>query len=66
MPKMKTNKSAAKRVRTNGGGKVRRPHAGLGHMMRGKSAARRRKLRKHGMASPGDSARMKRLLPNDN
>jgi large subunit ribosomal protein L35 len=61
--KMKTNSSAKKRLRLTGSGRVRRGSAGLSHMMIGKSANRRRKLRKHNMVDDADQKRMKRLLP---
>lgn len=63
MPKMKTNRAAAKRFRVTGTGKVRRGKAGLNHLMRGKSANRLRKLRKHDIASDADTPVIKRLLP---
>jgi len=63
MPKMKTNRAAAKRFRVTGTGKVRRGKAGLNHLMRGKSANRLRKLRKHDILSDADVPAVKRLLP---
>jgi len=63
MPKMKTNSGAKKRFRLTGSGRVRRGKAGLSHMMMGKSANRRRKLRKNDIVSPADEDRIKRLLP---
>ena len=63
MPKMKTNSSAKKRLKLTGSGRVRRGSAGISHMMLGKSANRRRKLRKHNMVDDADQNRMKRLLP---
>jgi large subunit ribosomal protein L35 len=42
---------------------VKRGSAGLSHMMIGKSANRRRKLRKHEMVDDADAKRIKRLLP---
>src|SRR3954465_170347 len=63
MPKMKTNSSAKKRFKVTGSGRVRRGSAGLSHMMIGKSANRRRKLRKHAMVNDADEKRIKRLLP---
>lgn len=65
MPKMKTNRAAAKRLRVTGTGKIRRGKAGLSHMMRGKSAARRRNLRKNGIVKSVDQGRVKGLLPYD-
>ncbi len=63
MPKMKTNRAAAKRLRLTGKGRVRRGKAGLSHLMRGKSANRLRRLRKHDTVSDSHEARMKRLIP---
>jgi large subunit ribosomal protein L35 len=63
MPKMKTNRSAAKRLRATGSGRVRRSRSGLQHLMRGKSANRRRNLRKNGMVDESMEKRVKRLLP---
>ena len=63
MPKMKTNSSAKKRFKVTGSGRVRRASAGLSHMMIGKSANRRRKLRKNRMIDDADEKRVKRMLP---
>ncbi|MET0339724.1 MAG: 50S ribosomal protein L35 [Polyangiales bacterium] len=63
MPKMKTNSSAKKRFKVTGSGRVRRSSGGLQHGMLGKSANRRRKLRKHEMVNDADEKRIKRMLP---
>lgn len=63
MPKMKSNSGAKKRFRLTGSGRVRRGKAGLSHMMMGKSANRRRKLRKNDMVAAVDEDHVKRLLP---
>jgi len=63
MPKMKTSRAAAKRLRVISSGRVRRAKAGHRHLMRGKSARRLRKLRKNGMVDAVDEHRFKRLLP---
>jgi large subunit ribosomal protein L35 len=63
MPKMKTKRAAAKRLRVTGSGKIRRGTARASHMMRGKPARRLRKLRKHDLVDPADEKRFKRLLP---
>ncbi len=63
MPKMKSNRSAAKRFRVTGGGKVRRGKAGASHFMRGKPANRLRRLRKHDTVSDADVVHIKKLLP---
>lgn len=63
MPKMKTKRAAAKRLRVTGSGKIRRGTARASHMMRGKPARRLRKLRKHDLVDKADEKRFKRLLP---
>jgi len=63
MPKMKSHRGTAKRLRVTGSGRVRRAKAGLGHLMRGKSANRLRNLRKNGMVDESDEKRVLRLLP---
>jgi large subunit ribosomal protein L35 len=63
MPKMKTHRASAKRMQVTGSGRVKRGKAGLSHLMRGKPANRRRKLRKNTLVSAQESLRIKRLLP---
>lgn len=62
MPKKKTNKSAAKRFRITRNGKVMYHKAGTGHLLSSKSAKRKRNLRKTGVLSKAENARVKRLL----
>ena len=64
MPKMKTHRASAKRMQVTGSGRVKRGKAGLSHLMRGKPANRRRKLRKNTLVSAQESLRIKRLLPH--
>ena len=63
MPKMKTNRAAAKRFKLTGKGRVRRPKQGGQHGMIGKSRKRRRRLRDNDMVAPALEKRIKRLLP---
>ena len=63
MPKMKTNRAAAKRFRVSGSGKVRRPKGGLNHGMQEKSKKRLRRLRKNDMVDKAMANRVKLLLP---
>ncbi len=44
MPKQKTHKGLAKRVKITARGKVKHKRAGTGHLMRTKNAKRRRRL----------------------
>jgi large subunit ribosomal protein L35 len=62
MPKMKTNKSAAKRFRKTGSGKIRRNKANKSHILTKKAPKRKRQLTRPGLVSKADEARVKRLL----
>ncbi len=44
MPKQKTHKGLAKRVKVTARGKIKRRRAGTGHLMGSKNAKRRRRL----------------------
>ena len=63
MPKMKTNRAAAKRFRVTGSGRIRRSKSGLNHMMQEKSRKRLRRLRKNDMVERALEKRVKLLLP---
>ncbi len=63
MPKMKTNRGAAKRLRRTGKGKIKRMRANKSHILTKKSTKRTRRLRSATLVSPADMGRMKRLLP---
>lgn len=62
MPKMKTNRSAAKRFKITGKGKVSRRQANKSHILTKKTSKRKRHLRDAKIAAPGDAARVKRML----
>ena len=63
MPKMKTNRAAAKRFKVTGSGRVRRPKGGAQHNMIGKSRKRRRRLRNNDMVDNATEKRVKIMLP---
>ncbi|MBI5969856.1 MAG: 50S ribosomal protein L35 [Deltaproteobacteria bacterium] len=63
MPKIKTNKGAAKRFKITGSGKVSRRKAGLRHMLTSKSKANKRALGKSTTISKTHEASIKKLLP---
>jgi large subunit ribosomal protein L35 len=63
MPKMKTNKQAARRFKITGTGKVMRAHGGKSHLRRKKSKRSKNMFDKMFEVSPADSKRIKRLLP---
>lgn len=63
MPKMKTNRATAKRVRRTGTGKFKRMQANKSHILTKKTTKRKRHLRKSTLASHADEGRLRRLLP---
>jgi large subunit ribosomal protein L35 len=63
MPKMKSNRGAAKRFRITGTGKLRRARSSKSHLLTGKSGKRMRPLRKSILVDPADAKRMKVLVP---
>ena len=63
MPKIKTNKGAAKRFRLTSKGKIKRQKAYKSHILTKKSAKRKRNLRKTDLISPSDRSRVKDMLP---
>jgi large subunit ribosomal protein L35 len=62
MPKMKTNRGAAKRFKVTTSGKVRYKRSHARHMLTAKNRARKRKMRTPGEMSSADERRVKRLL----
>jgi large subunit ribosomal protein L35 len=63
MPKMKTNRSAAKRFSRTATGKLRHKRAFKNHILTKKSSKRIRQLRRAGILQPGDEKRMREILP---
>ncbi len=63
MPKIKTNRSAAKRFKATGSGGVKRSHAFTRHQMSCTSRKLKRKLRHSAMVAAADVPAVKRLLP---
>ena len=62
MPKKKTNKAAAKRVRVTATGKMKFSKPGTGHLLGSKSRKRKRNLRKAGVLSKPETRRMHVLI----
>ena len=62
MPKIKTNRGAAKRFRLTGTGKIKRMKAFTSHILTKKSTKRKRNLRKSTIATKADSTRIRRML----
>ena len=63
MPKMKTNRGAAKRFKTTGSGKIKRSKAFSSHILTKKSTKRKRKLRKSSLVDPSNVKQLARLIP---
>jgi large subunit ribosomal protein L35 len=64
MPKMKTHRGAAKRIRVTGTGKLRRRQAFMNHILEKKSSTRTRRLNRETDVAPSDERKMRRLLGN--
>jgi len=62
MPKIKTNRSIAKRFKVTKSGKVKRFRANSSHLLSGKKASRRRKLRKSALIKGKQAITYRRLL----
>jgi large subunit ribosomal protein L35 len=63
MPKMKTRKSAAKRYKITGTGRVLHKRTGMSHLRSGKSSRRKRRLRLEGEVRGEPRRKLHRLLP---
>ncbi|PKK83301.1 MAG: 50S ribosomal protein L35 [candidate division Zixibacteria bacterium HGW-Zixibacteria-1] len=63
MPKIKTNRSAAKRFKKTATGKIKRKKAYHSHILTKKSPKRKRNLRKSGLVSDVDAGRVKKMIP---
>ncbi len=63
MPKVKTNRGAAKRFKITGTGKVRHYKAGKSHILTKKSPKRKRNLRKAETVDTTNMKALRRLLP---
>ena len=62
MPKMKTHSGAKKRFKVTGTGKLRRLQINTKHGMVKRPSKRQRRLHGEMGLTPGDDARMKKLL----
>ena len=63
MPKMKTNRGAAKRFKASGSGKITRNKAFSSHILTKKSTKRKRNLRQGDLVDPSNLKAVKRMLP---
>ncbi len=62
MPKMKTDRGAAKRVKVTGTGRLRRRKQNRSHLLEKKSSTRKRRLGRETDFSPADERTAKRML----
>jgi large subunit ribosomal protein L35 len=63
MPKMKTHRGAAKRVKKTATGKLKRMRAFKSHILNKKTRKRKRRLRKPDTVAGADAKRIHRILP---
>ena len=64
MPKMKTNRGAAKRFRKTASGKFKRAQSHRRHILTKKSTKRKRHLRGNELVHESDTKMVARLLPH--
>jgi large subunit ribosomal protein L35 len=63
MPKLKTNRGAAKRFKRTASGRFKRSQAHLNHILTKKSTKRKRHLRPQLVVTAADEAQVRRMLP---
>lgn len=63
MPKLKTNRAAAKRFGKTARGRFKRWHSHHRHLFTGKRAKRKRHLRRSAIVHGSDVASVRRLVP---
>jgi len=63
MPKMKTNRGAAKRFKRTGSGGFKRGHAFHSHILTKKAQKRKRGLRGTDMIDASDQKSIRRMMP---
>ena len=64
MPKMKSNRGAAKRFRRTGSGGFKRAQSHLNHILTKKSTKRKRHLRAQAQIAESDVKSVRRMLPD--
>jgi large subunit ribosomal protein L35 len=62
MPKMKTDRGAAKRIKVTGSGRLRRRKAFRSHLLEHKSSVRTRRLGREGDVAKADERAVRRML----
>ncbi len=63
MPKLKTKRAAAKRLKRTATGKLKRNRGWKRHLLEAKPPKRKRRLRRAAVVSKADQPRLDRLVP---
>ena len=63
MPKMKTKRAAAKRLKRTASGRLKRRSGWKSHLLEAKSPKRRRRLRQASLITKADQPRLEILIP---
>ena len=63
MPKMKTKRAAAKRLKRTASGRLKRRSGWKSHLLEAKSPKRRRRLRQASLITKADQPRLEVLVP---
>jgi large subunit ribosomal protein L35 len=63
MPKIKTNRGAAKRFKKSASGRIKRGNAFTSHILTHKTSKRKRNLRNGSMVAAADQKNIARLIP---
>lgn len=63
MPKIKTQRGLAKRVKITGTGKIKRSKAYHSHLLSSKTPKMKRRLSRSDTVNPSDAKRIKSLIP---
>jgi large subunit ribosomal protein L35 len=63
MPKLKTHRGFAKRIKVTGTGKLKRAKAFHSHLLSSKTPKMKRRLSRSDTINPSDAKRVKKLIP---
>jgi large subunit ribosomal protein L35 len=63
VPKLKTNKTAAKRFEATSTGKILRGHVGMNHKKTKKGESRKRRLEAKSTVNNGEARQIRRMIP---
>lgn len=66
MPKMKSNRALAKRIKVTGTGKIKIKHAYMGHLAPNKSHKQKKHLTKRGTLHKSDVKRVYQMIDSKN